>query len=256
MYYRAFPCDIMLSAINIHLCKHLFTLLCVTVSPWTSFFVVQAHDDRVRAWCVWLPWISRSVCAIRRHVGGQYDISENTLYMRIVQWASKESYWNFCRTLSHCYIVTSEPEGHFHCSKMFCWEPKGRYHCTKSMVIAFLNVLNVLNGTLLKSINSLLSGSQPMIRSKAKLCDTVLWLGAHFIESCYDSTLPAWQLPWQQLEYCFVIGCDIWRYHSSRVALRATFYEMGVITEFADFTLRHSLNHDAWLLMTTAVQIC
>ena len=37
--------------INIHLCKPLFTLLCVTVSPWTSPFVVQAHDDRVRAWC-------------------------------------------------------------------------------------------------------------------------------------------------------------------------------------------------------------
>ena len=36
------------------------------VSPWTSPFVVQAHDDRGRAWCAWLPWISRSVCAIRR----------------------------------------------------------------------------------------------------------------------------------------------------------------------------------------------
>ena len=43
-----------------------FTLLCVTVSPRTSPFVVQAHDDRVRAWCAWLPWIFRSVCAIRR----------------------------------------------------------------------------------------------------------------------------------------------------------------------------------------------
>ena len=32
----------------------------------TSPFVVQAHDYRVRAWCVWLPWISRSVCAIRQ----------------------------------------------------------------------------------------------------------------------------------------------------------------------------------------------
>ena len=70
--YRAFSCDIMLSsnmaastatAINIHLCKRLFTFLCITVSPWTSPFVIQAHDDRVRAW---LPWISRSVCAIRR----------------------------------------------------------------------------------------------------------------------------------------------------------------------------------------------
>ena len=43
-----------------------FTLLCVTVSPWTSTFMVQAHDDRVRTWCMWLPWISRSVCAIGR----------------------------------------------------------------------------------------------------------------------------------------------------------------------------------------------
>ena len=49
--------------INIYLCKHLFALLCVTVSPWTSPFVVQVHDDRVGAW---LPWISRSVCTIRR----------------------------------------------------------------------------------------------------------------------------------------------------------------------------------------------
>ena len=42
-------------------CKLLFTLLCATVSPWTSPFVVQAYDEtRVRAWCAWLPWISRS----------------------------------------------------------------------------------------------------------------------------------------------------------------------------------------------------
>ena len=68
---RAFSHDIILSSNmaasiatevnNIHLCKHLFTLLCRTVSP----FVVQAHDDRMLAWCVWLPWISRSVCTIR-----------------------------------------------------------------------------------------------------------------------------------------------------------------------------------------------
>ena len=59
--YRAFSCDDMLSSnmaasiatkINIHLFKHLFTLLCVTVSPRTSPFVVQAYDDRERAWCV------------------------------------------------------------------------------------------------------------------------------------------------------------------------------------------------------------
>ena len=69
--YRAFSCDVMLSsnmaaslatAINIHLWKYLFTLLWVIVSPWTPPFVV--HDERVRTKCAWLPWISRSVCAI------------------------------------------------------------------------------------------------------------------------------------------------------------------------------------------------
>ena len=54
------------TTINIHLCMPLFTLLRVTVSPWTSPFVIQARDDRVRAWCMWWPWISRSVCAIRQ----------------------------------------------------------------------------------------------------------------------------------------------------------------------------------------------
>ena len=55
-------------AMEINICsrKHLFILLCVTVSSWTSPFVVQAHDDRVHTWCTWLPWISRSVCAIQR----------------------------------------------------------------------------------------------------------------------------------------------------------------------------------------------
>ena len=65
--------------IKIHLCKHLLTLLCQTVSPWTSPFVVQALYDYVCAWCVWLPRISRWVCAIWRHVGGQHDVSENAL---------------------------------------------------------------------------------------------------------------------------------------------------------------------------------
>ena len=44
-------------------CMHLLTLLWVTISPWTVPFMFQAH--LVHAWCVWLPWISRSVCAIR-----------------------------------------------------------------------------------------------------------------------------------------------------------------------------------------------
>ena len=69
-----FSHDVMLSSnmaasiateVNIHLCKHLFALLRVTLSPWTPLFVDQAHDDHVRAWCAWLPWISRSVCAIQ-----------------------------------------------------------------------------------------------------------------------------------------------------------------------------------------------
>ena len=89
---RAFSRDVMLSSnmaasiateINIHLCKHLFTLLCVMVSPWTSPFVVQAHIDRVCAWCTWLPWISRSVCAIRRPCG-QHDVGKNALYASYV----------------------------------------------------------------------------------------------------------------------------------------------------------------------------
>ena len=61
--YRAFSCDVMLSSnmaasiateSNIHLCKHLFTLLCVTVSPWTSPFVVQG------AW-----WSLHRACMVR-----------------------------------------------------------------------------------------------------------------------------------------------------------------------------------------------
>ena len=40
--------------INIHFFEHLFTLLCTMVSPWTSPFVVQVHDDRVCALCAWL----------------------------------------------------------------------------------------------------------------------------------------------------------------------------------------------------------
>ena len=48
-------------AINIHLCKHLYTLMCVNVSSWTSSFVVQVHDDCVRSWCVWLAWMSRGL---------------------------------------------------------------------------------------------------------------------------------------------------------------------------------------------------
>ena len=57
--YRAFSHDVMLSSnmaasiawtINIDLCKNLFTLLSIMVSPRTSpfRFVVQAHDDHVR----------------------------------------------------------------------------------------------------------------------------------------------------------------------------------------------------------------
>ena len=55
--YGACLCDVMLSLQHgcfysignqySFICKPLFTLLCVMVSPWTSPFVVQAHDDRV-----------------------------------------------------------------------------------------------------------------------------------------------------------------------------------------------------------------
>ena len=87
--YRAFSCHVKLSSnmaasiateISIHLCKHLFTLLSVTVSPWTSPFVVQAHDDRVRAWCTWLPWIYRLVYAIWRPRRRTAWTSVKTLY--------------------------------------------------------------------------------------------------------------------------------------------------------------------------------
>ena len=51
--------------INIQLCKHIFTLLYIKLSLWTSLFAVQAHDDCMQAWCVWLPWSSRPVCTIK-----------------------------------------------------------------------------------------------------------------------------------------------------------------------------------------------
>ena len=72
---RAFSRDVMPSskmaasiptAINIHLCKHLSALLCVMVSPWLLHSLLKRMMSAVRAWCAWLPWISRSVCAIRR----------------------------------------------------------------------------------------------------------------------------------------------------------------------------------------------
>ena len=88
-FYRAFSCDVMLSSnmvtsiateINIRSCKHLFTLLCTTVSPWTSPFVVQAQD-RVHTWymCDCPGYPGQSVQS-DGHVGGQHDVSENGLY--------------------------------------------------------------------------------------------------------------------------------------------------------------------------------
>ena len=50
--------------INIYLCKHLFTLLCVTVSSWTSPFLVQTHDDRVRT----RPKIKKNISGATFHV--------------------------------------------------------------------------------------------------------------------------------------------------------------------------------------------
>ena len=54
--------------INIHLCKHLFTLLCVMVSP----FMVQAHGARD---CPRYPGQSTQSDS---YVGG-HDVSENAL---------------------------------------------------------------------------------------------------------------------------------------------------------------------------------
>ena len=53
----------------------------------------------------------------------------------------------------HCtdvqvYIVSWEPEGHYHCSKMYCWEQKECYRCT----VNGDNALLVLSGTLLNKL--------------------------------------------------------------------------------------------------------
>ena len=49
----------------------------------------------------------------------------------------------------------------------------------------------------------------------------------HVIESCsMIATLLGWQLPWQQLEFCFLIGYNIKSCHPSRVAIIASLYEM------------------------------
>ena len=39
-------------------------------------------------------------------------------------------------SVKKAYIVSWEPEGHYHNSMMFLWEPKGRYRSAKSLVIA------------------------------------------------------------------------------------------------------------------------
>ena len=84
-------------AIIIHLCKHLFTLLCVTVSQWTSPFVVQVHDDRLRGWCTWLSWISRSVCTIRwpcwRTAWRQWKHSIPKTYLSICLHLNEDGTW-------------------------------------------------------------------------------------------------------------------------------------------------------------------
>ena len=49
--------------------------------------------------------------------------------LSILQSTSK--YW----TLIVLHIVSWEPEGHYHYSKMFHWKPEGHYCCTKSMRI-------------------------------------------------------------------------------------------------------------------------
>ena len=56
------------------------------------------------------------------------------------------------------YIIVSwEPEGRYHYSKMFCYEPEGRYRCTKPMAIGGNSGLLVLNGTSLNSGSALLA---------------------------------------------------------------------------------------------------
>ena len=65
------------TGIDIHLCQHLFTLLCLMVSPWTSPFVVEleAHDDLVRTWCASLPWIYRDIQVSLRNLTAMLEDS-------------------------------------------------------------------------------------------------------------------------------------------------------------------------------------
>ena len=51
------------------------------------------------------------------------------LYMYIVSWEPEGRY-------HYSKMFHWEPEGRFHYSKRFRWEPDGRYCCTKSMAIA------------------------------------------------------------------------------------------------------------------------
>ena len=64
--------------ININLYKHLFTLLCLTVSPQTSWImrmmIACAHGA---CDCPGYPGQSAQSDG---HVGGQHDISENALF--------------------------------------------------------------------------------------------------------------------------------------------------------------------------------
>ena len=75
--------------INIHLCKHLFTSLCVTVSPWTYLYswfkrmmIVCVHGARD---CPGYPGQSAQPDP---HVGGQHDVSENVLYLDLDVYAA------------------------------------------------------------------------------------------------------------------------------------------------------------------------
>ena len=115
------------------LCKHLFTLLCVTLSPWTSPFVVQARDDCVRAWCVWLPWISRSVCAIRCHVGRQHEVSENALHVYSINYSARKMNLVSCAVLLSLQTCPGQQRlRHWLLQEVWIWDHRDEMSTTTS----------------------------------------------------------------------------------------------------------------------------
>ena len=71
----------------------------------------------------------------------------------ISQFIISYRYVFFSLQTTYFYFISWEPQGGYHCSKMFRWEPEGRSRCTKSMGISV--TLLVLNKTSLNSDSAL-----------------------------------------------------------------------------------------------------